>query len=204
MTNKSTTQNLNQNSTFEDYCAETSKFLSNFERKFLMKTRKKDLRPEFRRRIEIMLLADMDYSQAQICSILECSQETARHWMMMARIGQACNWEDGPIGRPKTIDALYLERLQELVAHRPLDYGYSFRVWTAEWLSKHLAKEFGIKVSDRHISRLLKNMGLSTRSKVAKADNTSSQREASAITIRNLHPASASESTRLWVFHPQK
>jgi transposase len=204
MTNYFATQDSTQSSGFEDYYVETNKFLTIFERKFLLKNREKDLRPEYRRRIEIMLLADMGYSQAQICSILECSQETARHWIMVARIGQSCNWEDSPIGRPKTIDARYLERLQELVTHHPLDYGYSFRVWTAEWLSKHLAREFEVKVSDRHISRLLKKMGLSTRSKTAKPDDRPSQCGDSAIAIRNLHPATTSKSSRLWVFQPQK
>jgi hypothetical protein len=49
------------------------------------------------------------------------------------------------------------------VSHSPREYGYPFQRWTAQWLGKHLAKELGIKVSDCHINRLLKEMGLSTR-----------------------------------------
>lgn len=59
----------------------------------------------------------------------------------------------------------YIERLKELFSHSPRKYGYAFSSWTSQWLSKHLATEFGIEVSDRHINRLLKQMGLSTQQK---------------------------------------
>jgi transposase len=123
----------------------------------------KDLRPEYRRRLEIMLRTKMGQSQAEICAALRCSQDTARYWMSIAQTGQIHNVYNQPIGRPKIVNQQYLDRLKELVTHSPRDYGYPFKRWTARWLSKHLAKEFKIEVSDRHINRLLKQMGLSTR-----------------------------------------
>ncbi len=69
------------------------------------------------------------------------------------------------MGRPKTVNEQYLARLKELVTHSPPLAGYSFKHWTAQWLSKHLAIELGIQVSSCHINRLLKEMGLSTRPK---------------------------------------
>jgi transposase len=71
------------------------------------------------------------------------------------------------MGRPKTVNDEYLARLKELVNRSPREYDYPFQRWTAQWLSKHLAKELGIEVSACHINRLLKQMGLSTRSKPA-------------------------------------
>lgn len=68
-----------------------------------------------------------------------------------------------PIGRPKVITNEYILHLKELVGHSPKAYGYPFSRWTAAWLRFHLAKELGIEVSDRHINRLLQQMGLSTR-----------------------------------------
>jgi transposase len=138
-------------------------FLTNIQQKLLLESMQADLRPEYRRRIEIILLADMGYSQAEICAEVGCSQEMARYWIAMAQAGQAHNWNERPIGRPKMVNEQYLERLKELASHSPREYGYSFRAWTAEWLSKHLAKEFGIEISDRHISRLLQKLGLSKR-----------------------------------------
>lgn len=75
-------------------------------------------------------------------------------------------WNEHPVGRPKTINDQYLERLKELVSNSPKHFGYPFERWTAQWLRKHLLQETGVDVSDRHINRLLKQMGLSTRSRL--------------------------------------
>ncbi len=138
--------------------------LSPFHRKLLEKSLETDLRTEYRRRIEIMLMADDGYSQTKICEMLGCSHETARYWIAMAQSGNALRWSDRPMGRPKTVNQAYRSRLQELVSRSPRDVGYPFRRWSAQWLAKHLEKEMGIKVSSRYINYLLKEMGLSTRS----------------------------------------
>ncbi|WP_245587488.1 helix-turn-helix domain-containing protein [Cylindrospermum stagnale] len=140
-------------------------FLTPFQRKLLLESLQKKLLESYRQRIEIMLLADEGKTQTEICQILGCCAATVRHWTHIARMGMAHQWQDCPIGRPKAVNDRYLERLQELVSSSPRDYGYSFQRWTANWLQKHLAKEFGVAVSDRHIKRLLKQMGLSTRPK---------------------------------------
>jgi putative transposase len=162
-----------------------------------------DLRSEYRRRIEIMLLADTGQSQTQICKALGCSQETARYWIVMAQTGLAHNWNDYIIGRPKTVNEQYLDRLKELVSHSPREYGYPFQRWTAQWLSKHLAKELGIDISDRHINRLLKQMGLSTRPKPATAESATLQTGTGnfSLVIKDLTSVAAPESPGLWPFN---
>jgi transposase len=169
--------------------------LTPFQRKFLLKSLETDLRPEYRRRIEIMLLADIGQSQAQICKALGCSQETARHWITMAQTGNAHNWCDRRMGRPKAVNKQYLARLKELASHSPREYGYPFERWTAQWLSKHLAKELGIKVSNCHINRLLKEMGLSTR-KISDTKKVTHVTKDCSITINDLQ--SSSELDSLW------
>ncbi|MDX2242042.1 MAG: helix-turn-helix domain-containing protein [Leptolyngbyaceae cyanobacterium bins.302] len=133
------------------------------QRSVLQQSLEKDLRPEYRRRIEIMLLADEGYSQTKICDQLGCSHETARYWIAMAQTGGAMNWSERPMGRPKIINEAYRHRLQELVRHSPREFGYPFKRWSAHWLAKHLENELGIKISTRYINYLLKGMGLSTR-----------------------------------------
>jgi transposase len=140
-------------------------YLTSFQRQLLLANLDTESRPEYRRRIEIILLADAGKSQTQICAALGCAQETARYWIAMLQTGLALHWYSQPMGRPKAVNDKYLERLQEMLNHSPRDYGYSFQSWTAHWLSKELAKEFSIEVSARHINRLLKDMGLSTRQK---------------------------------------
>ncbi len=161
-----------------------SRYLTPFQRKVLLKSLETDLRSEYRRRIEIMLLVDQGQSQAQICKALGCSQEMARYWISMAQLGNAHHWNDRPIGRPKTVNEQYCDRLKELASNSPRNYGYVFQRWTAQWLAKHLAKEQGIDISAHHINRLLKQMGLSTR---AKNHNTEiHQIQNSQITIHDL------------------
>ena len=182
---------------------EQGQYLPPFQRKLLHKSMQADLRPEYRRRIEIMLLADAGQSQAQICKALGCSQETARYWIVMAQSGQAHNWNDYIIGRPKTVNEQYLDRLKELVSHSPREYGYPFQRWTAQWLSKHLAKELGIDISNCHINRLLKQMGLSTRPKPVKDESATNQTGTGnfSLVIGDLTSASPPESSELWSFN---
>ncbi|WP_366513694.1 helix-turn-helix domain-containing protein [Moorena sp. SIOASIH] len=208
----------------EGACTSTGKYLTAFQRKLLQKSLRADLPQHYRQRIEIMLLADEGKSQIEICQTLGCCPATARHWILMARTGMAHNWQNNPIGRPKAVNQEHLERLKELVSQSPKEFGYPFRRWTANWLSKHLAQEFGIEVSDRHISRLLKQMGLSTKGKPRnpeskttendtpsndKASNNSSDRvaartehrvawpTANRIIIRDLQSASSADSPEL-------
>ena len=82
---------------------ERGRYLSPFQRKLLLKQYQMESRVEYTRRIEIMLLSDSGQSQAQICAKLECSQETARHWIFVARSGNAHLWDRVTVGRPKLI-----------------------------------------------------------------------------------------------------
>ena len=186
-----------------------SRYLSPFQRKLLEKKLMKGaLSEQSQKRIHIMLLADEGKSQAEICRTLGCCPATVRHWILVAKSGQAHICFDNPSGRPKAIDDSYINRLKELVEHSPREYGYAFRHWTAGWLGKHLEKEFNVRVSDRHISRLLKQMGLSTRSQTScktqrtptdsQANQTAHQGSAmgtysTQITIRDLQSASYPE-----------
>ena len=186
--------------------------LSPFQQKLLKEKLKTKLRPEYRRRIEIMLMADRGHSQTQICTALNCSHETARYWTHIAQSGEAHKWKDLPIGRPKTVNEKYLNRLRDLVTRSPRDFGYAFRRWTAGWLSKHLAQELGIEVSERHVNRLLKQMGLSTRktpqSKESKTESNNklqkletNNKSKSNIVIRNLSGNRQPQTISISPFH---
>jgi putative transposase len=99
-----------------------------------------------------------------------------------------------PRGRPKTISDLYLKRLKELVSRSPRAYGYSFQKWTAHCLRQHLANELGLEISDRHVNRLLRQMGLSTRKQPNLSDHLPERlmHRTARITISDLHSSSLS------------
>jgi transposase len=163
-----------------------NRYLTVFQRKTLENTLQKELSEQYRQRILIMLLTDEGKTQSEICQILNCCPATARHWILMAKTGMAHQWQNSPIGRPKTINDQYLDRLQELVNHSPQDYGYAFRRWTGKWLSQHLARELGIEVNERHINRLLHKMGLSTSYHPERPDDSLENTHKCRIIIRDL------------------
>lgn len=141
--------------------------LTPFQYKTLQKSLQDELSKHQRQRIQIMLLALEGKSPAEICQILKCCPATVGRWTQIARSGMAHQWQECPIGRPKKVNDEYLERLRKLVSRSPRDCGYPFLHWTAKYLSKHLAKEFELEITEQHISRLLKQMGLSTRQKAS-------------------------------------
>ncbi|WP_096608050.1 helix-turn-helix domain-containing protein [Calothrix sp. NIES-2100] len=169
-----------------------NKFLTPDQYKDLLKNLPANLPPEYRRRLEIMLLADMGKSQTEICQILGCSQEMARYWITIAKAGLVEEWQQRRIGRPKTVNQQYLARLKELLSHSPRKYGYAFSNWTSQWLSKHLASEFGIEISNRHINRLLKEMGLATQKRRSSKKATIDDNKANGVRICDLESASDS------------
>lgn len=156
------------------------------------------------RRLEITIRTYMGQSQTEICAAVGCSKDTARYWMAIAQTEKASSWQEHSVGRPKTVNEEYLQRLKELVTHSPKDYGYSFQRWTARWLSQHLAEELGIEVSDRHVNRLLKQMGLSTRKQQQSLQEQESTNLKGGIAIKDLNPADLSQLQNSQWWFPNK
>ena len=167
----------------------SGKYLTDFQRKLLEKNLHKSRYSKYHHRIRIMLLADMGYNKTQISENLGCTKETARYWIAQARSGQAHNWQECPLGRPKTVNTSYLDRLKELASNSPRDYGYAFERWTGHWLSKHLKQELEIEVSPRHVNRLLKQMGMSARAKSANRSASLDSMEKSNLRLQELSSA---------------
>ncbi|MBD1212972.1 MAG: helix-turn-helix domain-containing protein [Dolichospermum circinale Clear-D4] len=173
-------------------------FLSDFQRQMLLKSLQENCSQSQRQRIQIMLLADKGIPQAEICQIVGCCPATARHWIHIARQGMAHQWQDSPIGRPKSVRDEYLHRLKELLYSSPRNYGYISEYWTLNRLHKHLYQEFGFKVSDRHFKRILKQMGLSTRPKSSHNQQNSPKSAAEPkIAIADLKKANTADSSEI-------
>jgi transposase len=142
--------------------------LTEFQRSLLTSTLESETTSSYRQRLQIMLMADAGKSQAAIARELGCSPQTVRHWTLVAKSGEAHNWKSTPLGRPKVTSDEYLARLAELAGIPPQSLHtvdgsgnhYTQRRWTAKLLSEHLKAETGICVSDRHINRLLKKLGI--------------------------------------------
>jgi transposase len=133
-------------------------YLNPFQRQSLQNHLQTEKAPEYQLRLQIMLLADEGYSQADICKEVGCSPLTARHWMFVARAGQINDWKEQRIGRPKLVNDKYMERLGQLLYISPLEFGYKTSRWSGQILSQHLAAELGIEISARHVNRLISEL----------------------------------------------
>ena len=153
-----------------------SSYLTTFQLQMLdAHLQKPELSDTYRQRLKIMILTDRGYSQAEICRSLGCSTATASRWIQITKAGLAHQYLECPVGRPKVVTDEYVEILRELLQHSPKNYGYSFNTWTVNYLSKHIAKQTGMKVSESHLKRVMGELGLSTRrSKALPADRTQS------------------------------
>jgi transposase len=140
-----------------------SSYLTPFQRQVLEENLHPELPDSARQRLEIVLLTDRGKSQAEICRTLGCCASTASRWIHLTKSGLAHKYLECPVGRPKLVTDEYIELLRELLQHSPKDYGYPFNNWTVNWLSKHIAKEMGIEVSESHLKRVMGELGLSTR-----------------------------------------
>ncbi len=161
-------------------------YLTSFQRHLLHENMKKELPNSYKQRVEIILLTDDGKTQAEICRILGCSTATASRWIQLTKAGLAHKYLDCPVGRPKIVTDEYIEFLQSLLQSSPRDYGYPFKTWTISWLGKHLAKEMGIEVSESHLKRVMRDLGLSTRSPSAKAQSEKNTQSGANIFIADL------------------
>jgi transposase len=151
-----------------EYLRELNMYLTEFQKKFLEKeSKKQNLSERDKKRIAVMLLCGEGKTQKEICEVVKCAPTTARHWMRVVKDGQAHRWRDfRQDGRPLKIEGHHLARLIALLRQQPQELGFRLlEEWTAKALQKQLFKEFGTKVSERHINRVLKKAGFSTRSR---------------------------------------
>ncbi|WP_181243847.1 helix-turn-helix domain-containing protein [Chamaesiphon polymorphus] len=177
-------------------------YLTSFQRQLLREHIATELPAAYRQRVEIVLLTDEGKTQAEICRSLGCSAATASRWMQLTKAGLAHQYLDCPVGRPKLITDEYIELLRELLGRSPRDYGYPFKTWTVSWLGKHIAKEKGIAVSHSHLKRVMRELGLSTRSQLNRPDKQSSANISIADLSDRTLPA-AEELSELNLFHIQ-
>jgi transposase len=148
-------------------------YLTPFQRQMLAEKIDKEPPNAYRQRLEIILLTDRGETQAAICRTLGCSPGTASRWIQLTKAGLAHQYLDCPVGRPKVVTDEYIELLRELLQHSPRDYGYPFKTWTIDWLGKHIAKEKGIAVSHSHLKRVMRELGLSTRTRLKPSQSSS-------------------------------
>jgi transposase len=176
--------------------------LTDFQKKRLeQELTKPHLSPRDKMRVQIMLLCGQGKSQKQICDFLNCAPVTARTWIHVVKSDQAHRWRDFcQDGRPKTIENHHRDRLIALFKQSPRQVGFPFEKWTSTALQRQLFKEFEIKVSARHINRVLNEAGFSTRTPPKAEPERANESASGSIVIQDLHDSSNS-NLLLWPSH---
>jgi transposase len=92
-------------------------------------------------------------------------------WMKRAREGgmEALKKRTSP-GAPSRLSKQQRRRVPELLARGAPAYGFRGEVWTCGRVGEVLLKEFGIWYHPAHVSRLLRQLGLSLQKPMRRAN----------------------------------
>ena len=107
-------------------------------------------------RAHMILLSNRRYTIAEIARIFDATQGTVRRWIeRFEKEGIDCLADRPRSGRPPKVSAATLPLVERDVLASPASKGYLFNVWTAINLSVHLVRQYGIRVSQATIRRIL-------------------------------------------------
>ena len=110
--------------------------------------RRCDLPPRLRERLEMVKAAGLGYDLAAIVAWSGRSPRTVRHWLRRFARGGIALLSDAPrAGRPATVDAAYLQALEQALDTEPPALGLPFDVWTSGRLSAYLAQQTGVHIA---------------------------------------------------------
>lgn len=116
------------------------------------------------RRAQALLLLDMEEAVAEAAEQLHLSRQAlyvmARRFVARSTLSIEDRLADAPrSGRPRTKSEQVESKLPELLAKKPIDYGYRSFAWTAGLLKLAVEKASGIDISEPTIRLNLHRMG---------------------------------------------
>lgn len=124
------------------------------------KAMRQDKRAEVRQRATVIRLLHFGHKPETIAEQQMVSVPTVYNWHKLWReqgIEGLANKKK--TGRPSKATEIYCQKLEELLAKEPADFGYRFAIWTSDRLRTHLEKETGILLSESRFRALLKKRG---------------------------------------------
>src|SRR5215211_7456658 len=130
------------------------------------------------RRLRAWELKKEGWSQQRIAEALGVSKGAVSQWMKRGREGgvEGLRRRIAPGATPR-LSQEECARLPELLARGAPAHGFRGDVWTCERVAEVIRKEFGVSYHPAHVSRLLKQLGLSLQ----KPERRANQRDEEAI-----------------------
>lgn len=131
-----------------------------FERERIQKALKSAHDPQFRDRLDAVLLSDHGLSCTRIGRLLGKHGDTVRLWIGdYLRFGFDGLEVGKSPGRPRMIDSDGEQCLREALEQNPKDMGYRFTRWTLATLIEHLRQKVHVLVSVPVMSKTMREMG---------------------------------------------
>ena len=92
-------------------------------------------------------------------------------WIAKYREGGLDALKTKPIaGRPRKLDGKHLSKLYRIITRKsPLQLKFPFALWTRSMIRELIRDEFGVRLSDVSVGRLLKKLGLSPQKPLRRA-----------------------------------
>ena len=110
-------------------------------------------------------------SPEKVIKALGFSRACIYNWLARYRSGGWHGLKTGArSGRPKKLDGSQLSWIYRTVVEKdPLQMKFSFALWTRPMIGVIIKKQFGIKLSDTSVGRLLRQLGLSCQKPLFRA-----------------------------------
>jgi transposase len=121
---------------------------------------RQDKRAEVRQRATVIRLLHLGHKPNEVAEQQMVSVPTIYNWHKLWREQGIEGLANQPkTGRPAKATEAYCQKLEEMLAKEPSEYGYRFAIWTSDRLRAHLEKETGILLSESRFRALLKKRG---------------------------------------------
>ena len=123
------------------------------------------------RRLRAFELKQQGWNQRQIARALGVTEGAVSQWMKRAREEggvEALRKRTSP-GAPSRLDKEQRAHLKELLSQGAPAHGFRGDVWTCARVATVIQREFGVSYHPAHISRLIRQLGLSLQKPMRRA-----------------------------------
>jgi transposase len=110
-------------------------------------------------------------SPEKVIATLGFSRACIYNWLARYRAGGWHGLRSGKhTGRPKRLDGTQIAWIYKTIRDKnPLQLKFSFALWTRSMVTRLIRKQFGLKLSESSVGRLLRQMGLSCQKPLYRA-----------------------------------
>jgi len=122
-------------------------------------------------RIRAVKRVQQGESPEKVIATLGFSRACIYNWLARYRAGGWHGLRSGKhTGRPKRLDGTQIAWIYKTIRDKnPLQLKFSFALWTRSMVTRLIRKQFGLKLSESSVGRLLRQMGLSCQKPLYRA-----------------------------------